>query len=222
MPKRLRWRHLDRCGCPSFGGQFNASCVVSGKCQNSWEGQRVLISLYSAPQPNRKFERDNNASHHCPSTLALGRMETDEITALVTGSASRFGDRSPQQLKQLASRLRKAHEARVLQGLLKVFTHGEPAPVGSAAQELSGKLLAELRPIGPLELKSVLRESLCRYERSVEQFPQYLAAACGSSAVLVALQELEHEPISELERRALQTMRFWLRNSPTAGGQNAA
>ena len=141
-------------------------------------------------------------------------MNRDDITILVTASASRFGDRNPQQLEQIVSRIGKAEEVEILQGLLKVFTHGEPAPLGSAAQEVAGRLLAELKPKGSLELKSLLRAALPRYELSVEQFPQYLAVLCGSSAMLSAFQEIEHEPLSEAERRALQTMKFWLRNFP--------
>jgi hypothetical protein len=30
-------------------------------------------------QPNRKFEWDNNASHRCPSTLALGFSQTQVV-----------------------------------------------------------------------------------------------------------------------------------------------
>ena len=144
-------------------------------------------------------------------------MNRDDITLLLTASASRFGDRNPQQLEQVASRISKAEEPEVLQGLLKVFTHGEPAPLGSAAQELAGRLLVALEPKGPLELKSLLRTALPRYELSVEQFPHYLAASCGSSAILFALQELARELLSEPERRALQTMKFWVRNVPAGG-----
>jgi uncharacterized protein (DUF1499 family) len=149
-------------------------------------------------------------------------MNRDDITILVTESASRFGDRNRQQLEQIASRIGKAEEEEVLQGLLKVFTHGEPAPLGSAAQEVAGRLLKELKPKGALELRSILRAALPRYELSVEQFPQYLAALCGSSAMHSAFQEIEIELQSEAERSALQTMKFWLRNFPTGGEQNAA
>ena len=154
--------------------------------------------------------------------IQLGRMNRDDITILVTASASRFGDRNPQQLEQIASRIGKAEGAEVLQGLLKVFTDGEPAPLGSAAQEVSGRLLEELKPTGTLELKSLLRAALPRYDLSVEQFPQYLAAICGLSAVLSVFQEIENELLTEVERRALQTMKFWLRNIPAGDKQNAA
>ena len=167
------------------------------------------------------FQRASPAST-CRSCQTLGRMNCDDITTLVTTCASRFGDRNLQQFEQIASRISKAGEAEVLQGLLKVFTHGEPAPLGSAAQELAGRLLAALEPKGRLELKSLLRAALPRYELSVEQFPHYLAASCGSSAMLSALEELEHELVSEPERRALQTMKFWVRNLPAGGRENAA
>ena len=42
-------------------------------------GMRVLNALYYARQPNRKFERDPNASHPGPSTLALAFLRAVSI-----------------------------------------------------------------------------------------------------------------------------------------------
>ena len=146
----------------------------------------------------------------CRSCRTLGTMNAIEITALVTESASRFGDRNPQQFKQLASRIGKAAPQEVAQGLLEVFTAGAVPPSGSPAQELAGLLLVELSPRAEFELAPVLRASLARYELSVEQFPQYLGSLFGASQVLRVLQQLEAEPLSEQERRSLGTLRFWL------------
>ena len=69
-----------------------------------------------------------------------------------------------------------------------------------------------LEPIAPQDLKATLRAALPRYELSVEQFPQYLAKACGVQTVLTKLGEFELEPLPPGEARALATMKFWLRN----------
>lgn len=137
-------------------------------------------------------------------------MSAKEITTLVAERASRFGDRNPQQFEQLLARLKKAPEVEVAKGLIRVFTDGQPPPAGSASQELAGALLASLLPNAELDLMSVLRASLPRYELSVEQLPQYLSHKFGQSEVLAALEMIEQEALPESEQRALETMRFWL------------
>jgi hypothetical protein len=134
-----------------------------------------------------------------------------EIATLVTESARRFGERNPQQRQQLADRLSKLDARDVMSGLLRVFGEGQPPPLGSAAQELAGVLLVDLVPKGSIDLEPLLRSSLSRYEMSVEQFPHYLAMVCGVEAVSEALTQIEAENLSEAERRALLTLRFWLR-----------
>lgn len=138
-------------------------------------------------------------------------MNRDAITQLVRERAVRFGENNPQQFDQLAMRLAKADATEAVHGLLQVFITGEPAPQSSPAQELAGRLLATLEPVELKDVKSTLRASLSRYELSVEQFPQYLAKACGADAVYSALCELESEPLSQTEARAVETMKFWLR-----------
>jgi hypothetical protein len=57
---------------------------------------------------------------------------------------------------------RKEQEQETANGLLKVFTHGEPPPLGSLAQDLAGKLLVELQAAVSCALKQVLQESVER------------------------------------------------------------
>jgi hypothetical protein len=149
-------------------------------------------------------------------------MNAAAIATLVADSALRFGDRNPQQLKQLSSRLSKVPEAEVASGLLRVFTHGSAPPAGTAAQELAGQLLAELCPRAEVNLSEVLRASLDRYELSVEQLPLYLGSLFGTEVVLGALLQIELEALSPPELRALRTMRFWLRGRSREPGQNVA
>lgn len=139
-------------------------------------------------------------------------MKAAEITALVTERASRFGWHNPQQFSQLRLRLGKAPPVEVAGGLLQIFTHGLAAPEGSGGQELAGRLLVALRPEADFNLQLVLRSALPRYELSVEQFPEYLCLRFGKEPVLAALSTLEAEPLSSQEGRALDTLRFWVRN----------
>lgn len=138
-------------------------------------------------------------------------MKANEITALVVESASRFGDRNPQQVKYLTSRFRDVEETAVAHGLLRVFTEGAGPPEGSAAQELAGQLLEALCPKSSLELSEILSAALSRYELSVEQFPLYLALTFGKWQMLAELDRLENAMQLEAEYRAIQTMKFWLR-----------
>jgi hypothetical protein len=148
-------------------------------------------------------------------------MNRDAVTQLVCEIASRFGDSNPQQLRQLQERLAKVSPAEAAVGLLQVFTRGEPAPRGSQTQELAGRLLATLEPIAPQDLKATIRAALPRYELSVEQFPQYLAKACGVQSVLATLSEFELEPLPPVEARALATMKFWLQGQQQSPSDEA-
>jgi hypothetical protein len=139
-------------------------------------------------------------------------MQANEIEALVTASATRFGAGNPQQLAQLTARLGKEPGPEVALALVGIFTHGSSRPNGSATQELAGALLAALNPRAELEAAEVIRASLSRYELSVEQFPLYLQSLFGDELLRVTLDAVEREQLSAEERHALQTMRFWLRN----------
>jgi hypothetical protein len=86
MPKMKEARHFralpygrsgttgaDKMGAKcrdSFGQREHRN--ATNKHQQRDTGIRVLNALYCAHRPNSKFERDPNASHPGPSTLALG------------------------------------------------------------------------------------------------------------------------------------------------------
>lgn len=138
-------------------------------------------------------------------------MNSQEISALVTQSATRFGDQNCQQFEQLVSRLRKLEEGIVAEGLLGVFTEGSAPPVGSQAQELAGAILVKLMPKSAIELEPLLRAALPRYELSVEQLPNYLADRFGPRELEAALDKLDQDQFGVNCRRAIDTFRFWLR-----------
>ncbi len=147
-------------------------------------------------------------------------MKANEIAALVIERASRFGGYNLQQFRQLCLRLGHVEQAEVAKGLLQVFTHGAAPPEGTAAQELAGRLLVALCPKADFNLRLVVHAALSRYELSVEQFPEYLLALFGEEQVLSVIAELEHEQLSQQERRALNTIRFWVRNARPLEGPN--
>jgi hypothetical protein len=150
-------------------------------------------------------------------------MNHDAVALLIRQKASRFGDRDPQTRRLLVSKFEKVDPEEVRIGLVQVFTTGEPPPTSSAAQELAGHLLVELNPVGEVDLDAVLRAALPRYELSVEQFPYFLAAACGKQAVLDALARIVTADLPQEQRRAAETMSFWLRQwSQTSFGANEA
>ncbi len=144
-------------------------------------------------------------------------MNRHRIAAHISERAARFGDRNPQQLQQLIEQLSQLDQEEVLHGLLQVFSHGEAAPGGSSAQELAGAVLAHVQPRGDIDLDLLLLQALPRYELSVGEFPQYLAAVCGASQFLAALERIEHDGNTPGNLRALQTMRFWVRNNAPLG-----
>jgi hypothetical protein len=143
-------------------------------------------------------------------------MNRHFVAAHIAERATRFGDRNPQQLEQLSERLGKLNQEEVLHGILQVFSQGEAPPEGSRAQELAGALLARLRPQADFDLDSLLRQAIPRYELSVEEFPQYLAEVCGTATFLAALERIEQEDLPPIHRRALKTMRFWVRNQSSS------
>ncbi|RYY86590.1 MAG: hypothetical protein EOO15_14095 [Chitinophagaceae bacterium] len=142
-------------------------------------------------------------------------MQAVDIAALVSDRANNFGADNWQQVQYCASRLKNLPSEDVLTGLMTVFTEGAPPPAGSAAQELAGKLLIALAPSGDLNLESLLRKVLPRYELSVEQLPYHLANLIGKDKVYAATQTLEAERLTSTEHRALKTLQFWLRNQPS-------
>jgi hypothetical protein len=141
-------------------------------------------------------------------------MKADEIFRLLQERAFRFGDRNPQEISDLISRLRKEHENEVAAGLLKVFTHGSPPPTNSVAQELAGNLLLGLRPAVDCDLKQLVRASVERYELSVEQLPIYLASIFGRERLAATLDELEVDLQSDPAQQAIKTMKYWIHGLP--------
>jgi len=140
-------------------------------------------------------------------------MNREQIRADVVKTARRFGDRNPQESKRLERVIARADLPEAVYGLLSVFTEPTESPGVPTEQELAGKLLAVLPalPAESVPLDPILRAALPHYDRSVEQFPRYLAQVHGASLVIERLDALLQEQLTQRQRTAAATMAWWLR-----------
>ncbi len=116
------------------------------------------------------------------------------------------------QRKHLLSLQKKFGDAFLFDVLFGVFTEPSEPVQHYHNQEVCGRYLCALRPPCHLPLKVALRDSLPRWNLSVEQLPWYLWQVFGREAVLQALQEIEAEDsLSEAHRTGITTCRYWLR-----------
>lgn len=140
-------------------------------------------------------------------------MNREHIRADVVETARRFGDRNPQESKRLARIISRADPLEAVHGLIAVFTEPTKSRNVSDEQELAGKLLAVLPalPAESVPLDAVLRAALLHYDRSVEEFPRYLARMHGDSLVIERLEALLREQLTAGQRAAAETMAWWLR-----------
>lgn len=142
------------------------------------------------------------------SMLTLDRAT---IGSIVCGSAERYGGDSARELEDLATVLRTAQPLELFWGLYQSFTAQPPGESRRYPQQaLAGSLLLRLRPPCPLAADEAVRNILGSWEVSVEEFPWYLALACGEDAIWNAIVQLEAEPLDDRRRLALHTFRFWL------------
>lgn len=139
-------------------------------------------------------------------------MNREHIRADVVATARRFGHWNPQESGRLERIVTRADLAEAVQGLLAVFTQPSESRSVSDEQELAGKLLEVLPALPPesVPLDATLRAALPNYDRSVEQFPCYLARVHGSSLVMDRLSALLQEQLTDYQRAAAETMVWWL------------
>ena len=140
-------------------------------------------------------------------------MNREHIRADVVETARRFGYRNPQEGKRLERIVTRTELPEAVHGLLAVFTEPTGSSSVSNEQELAGRLLAVLPalPAESVPLDAVLRAALPHYDRSVEQFPCYLARVHGDSQVIERLDALLQEHLTDGQRAAAETMAWWLR-----------
>jgi hypothetical protein len=144
-------------------------------------------------------------------------MNRREIFEKVVDSADRFGPRNPQQSRFFESLLNKCSHEEVFYGLLTVFIECPIDERHFQRQELAGRLLEKFRPSYKFDLESTLRAVLRNYNASIEQLPRHFAHVHGTCAVIVALDKVVREDLTEREKSCVRTMRWWLTgNADTA------
>ena len=134
-------------------------------------------------------------------------MLAAQITEKVLDVADRFGSRNPQQLKQLKFVFSKRDPEEVFEGLFSVLCMD--CKNKFERHQLAGELLYSVRPRLHLELLDRIHLTLASWNVSVEEWPWYLVDLCGLDRVLSAASDLEAYPLSEDERRRLNTLVWW-------------
>ena len=135
---------------------------------------------------------------------------TDKIIEKVKDSADRYGLNNPQQSKQLAFAIGKSDGQEIANALFSFFTIEQINT--SDRQELAGSLLYKLKPQAEFDLKSIILKSLKYYDPSVEELPYYMVEAKGLDFTVSEINKIETSFLSSIEKRSLDTVKYWLRN----------
>jgi len=135
---------------------------------------------------------------------------SDKIFQSVTESADKYGAHNPQQEKQLLFVLKKCEGQEIYRGLINVFL--EKHNNISQRQELAGKLLYSLAPDTDKNYKNDIISCLGNYELSVEQLPYFFIKKLGKNGFEELINKIQVKELSEREKEALETMKYWSRN----------
>ena len=135
-------------------------------------------------------------------------MTSEEIHSKTIAIADRYGDRNPQQTRQMLTALSKSDPKAVFEGLYKAFLSSEGDYF--TRQKLAGKLLYESKPRLPIDLKEVIYGCLDTYNLSVDELPRYLCELCGMEEMLTTIRELRNAKLSERQAESLAVFHWWL------------
>ncbi|HLX70043.1 MAG TPA: hypothetical protein VKV04_10495 [Verrucomicrobiae bacterium] len=89
-------------------------------------------------------------------------------------------------------------------------------PIAVKAQDLrfpvcdSAILLRELSPDCPVSCEEAVRAMLPSWDISIEEVPFYLAARFGTDRVRRAVRAIESGTLSDVQKRMLDTVLYWL------------
>ena len=143
---------------------------------------------------------------------------SDKIFQSVTESADKYGAHNPQQEKQLLFVLKKCEGQEIYRGLINVFL--EKHNNFSQRQELAGKLLYNLSPDTDKNYEKDIISCLGNYELSVEQLPYFFIKKIGKNGFEKLVNKIQVKELSEKEKEALETMKYWSRNYEQFKGKN--
>lgn len=135
-------------------------------------------------------------------------MNRTEIYEKLNRISDKYGFNNPQQFKQMSFILKKYEPEEVFWGIYRILS--TECPEKRIRQEFAGQLLSELNPKVFVNLEKVIAGALHAWDVSVQEFPLYLRDLYGIDRVLTAISEIEHQNLSEIERKNLQTFKWWL------------
>ena len=140
-------------------------------------------------------------------------MDKASFIDRIWAASEKWSTLNDQELRHLAHHLRSLGKAEQFDALVSLFI--DPPPHAYLAQEYAGRLLLVAQPPCPLAPRELLLRTLPRWERSIEQLPQYASQEFGLDAVAAALDQVDAS--GEVDRAATDTVRFWLRISSARG-----
>jgi hypothetical protein len=138
-------------------------------------------------------------------------MTSEMVVSKLYETVDSTGRLDAQRFEQWLGVLRRRPTVEAFEALIAVFCNANRPDSRYLDQEYAGRLLLSLKPPSPPDVQAVIKRTLPTWDLSVEQLPMYFEAAIGREAVLQALDMLGSQGSSELEQRAIETFRFWLR-----------
>ena len=140
--------------------------------------------------------------------MKLPKTPTEFVTELYlcSDSMEKNGD---QRFRQLHSLLPKVSSTIISEGIVMILEKPRPG-IDYLDQEFCGKILETINPTTVLELKSILKRTLEHWNKSVEQFPFWLAEKFGRSVLIETLEQLKNEGITPQEKDKAKTISWWL------------
>lgn len=129
--------------------------------------------------------------------------------------AARFGGSNPQQLEYLLNVVARMPADKCVPALLSIFAEGDGSEAYYEQQQLAGSLLMGSSHKCPISPRDVLSLVLGHWNLSIEELPYFLERSFGRNAVQEAVSHLKSEPQTAAALRQLDTISWWLRQSPS-------
>lgn len=115
-------------------------------------------------------------------------------------------------IPQLRRKLEALPAAERMTTLIRIFADSSRPAEAFGDQEYAGRLMTELRPKIQDQLSDIIRDILPTWNVSVEQLPNYLADVFGRDCVTECASSMISDfPADSRERRALETICWWIR-----------
>lgn len=114
------------------------------------------------------------------------------------------------RIRQLIHVLGKVADNIIVEALIQVFERNERLESIFLDQEIAGQILEARKPFTNTLPDKLIIRCLAGWNKSIEQFPFWLAENFGVKNILTALSAIENKGLSEIEKRNLAAMRWWI------------